>query len=284
MRDELWLKHDARSRLDPKMSLFLKTEGMLGYGVFWSLVEILHYQNDHEFDKNVELGGIAAQLGVEELVLQNIVQRLVMYGLLQEQDGKIFQKRLKAEQAQRSTTKQNILLQKREAARLGGIKSGESRKEAKKQLEELNQLEELENTKHNEASALKHEANELDKKRIDKNRLLVNTPSAPQEGETKKPKPVFNPEGKTKYHDWVYLSDEQFERVKRYYTAKGLSSDDFLEAVRELDSWFENNPQKRPKRTDDAKALMGWPLDRALQRKRNLQMAQHSQNLNNGRR
>lgn len=81
----------------------------------------------------------------------------------------------------------------------------------------------------------------------------------------------FNPENKTKYLDWVYLSEEQFESVKLYYQNKGLSSEDFQEAVRELDAWFSNNQHMRDKRTDDSKALKGWPLDRALQRKANLQ-------------
>ena len=77
----------------------------------------------------------------------------------------------------------------------------------------------------------------------------------------------FNPEGKKKYLDWVYLSPEQFERVRKNYEESGLDRNDFDEAVRELDTWFENNQNMRPKRCDDAKALMGWPKEKAMKLK-----------------
>lgn len=85
-----------------------------------------------------------------------------------------------------------------------------------------------------------------------------------------KHKPKFDPTGKTKYLDWVYLSPEQYARVRAYYEARGLGLDEFEEAVRALDEWFANNPQKRMERTDDAKALTGWPLSEALKRRREL--------------
>ena len=80
----------------------------------------------------------------------------------------------------------------------------------------------------------------------------------------------FNPAGKKKYLDNVYLDDKQLERVKKYYQRKGLEPEDLQEAIRELDRWFTENPKMRLKRVDDAKALMGWPLDNALKRRREL--------------
>ncbi len=98
----------------------------------------------------------------------------------------------------------------------------------------------------------------------------------------KKPPPLFDPTGKTKFLDWVYLSDEQYKRVVKYYEGKGLGPDEFNEAVRELDAWFSNNPKMRAKRTDDGKALIGWPLDRALQRKRELMQTALTEKRYNG--
>lgn len=86
----------------------------------------------------------------------------------------------------------------------------------------------------------------------------------------KKAPKLFNPEGKTKFMDWVYLSDDQLNRVESYYKSKGLEPNDLKEAIRELDRWFHDNPKKRLTRTDDAKALMGWPLDQAIKRKQEL--------------
>lgn len=83
-------------------------------------------------------------------------------------------------------------------------------------------------------------------------------------------KPRFNPEGKMKFLDWVYMDKDQWARIKKYYDEKELSYEDLKEAIRELDRWFGDNPKMRAKRTDDAKALMGWPLDNALKRKREL--------------
>ena len=130
MRDEVWFKHDARSRMDPKMAYFIKCEGMLGYGVFWGILEVLHYQNDQEFDLNIELAGIADQLKLEEITLQKIVDRLVQCGLLEQDGTVVFQARLKRDQAKRSEEASRFKLSMQELGRRGGKASAEKRKSA----------------------------------------------------------------------------------------------------------------------------------------------------------
>jgi len=76
-----------------------------------------------------------------------------------------------------------------------------------------------------------------------------------------------NADGKKRYLDWVYLDEKQLKRATAQYTAKGLTKDDLADAIRLLDAWFENNKKIRKSRTDDAKALIGWPLDEVLKRK-----------------
>lgn len=137
MRDEVWFKHDARSRMDPKMAFFIKCEGMLGYGVFWGILEVLHYQNDHEFDLNIELAGIADQLKLEEITLQKIVDRLVQCGLLEQEGSVISQARLKRDQAKRSEEASRFKLSMQELGRRGGKASAEKRKSA---ILETNQI------------------------------------------------------------------------------------------------------------------------------------------------
>lgn len=77
-------------------------------------------------------------------------------------------------------------------------------------------------------------------------------------------KQAFDPKDKIKFLDNVYMTDVQYEEVKKYYEAHGLGYSLFQEAIRELDNWFENNPGMRAKRTNDAKALKGWPLRNAM--------------------
>lgn len=106
---------------------------------------------------------------------------------------------------------------------------------------------------------------------------ITNTPVLTNGHIPSKTKREFNPEGKTKYLDWVYLDDAQFERVKKYYADKGFGPDEFQEAIRALDKWFDDNPGMRKKRTDDAKALMGWPLERAIARRKQMLDLQRSE-------
>lgn len=77
--------------------------------------------------------------------------------------------------------------------------------------------------------------------------------------------PVFDPTGKTKYLDWVYLSDEEMEKLQAYYERNQLDMEDLSEAIRQLDAWFENNQHMRSKRICDAKTLRTWPMEKARQ-------------------
>jgi len=154
MRDELWIKHDARSRLDPKMARFLKLCGMAGYGIFWAIIEILHYQNDHQINLDSEVQGIADMLNLSGETLQGVVDTAIAVGLFRVEGRSFFQARLKQEQAERSRTKQT-------AGRLGGLKSGEVRRskiseknEAENGKAELNQHNSKQSLEANEATKL----------------------------------------------------------------------------------------------------------------------------------
>lgn len=138
----------------------------------------------------------------------------------------------------------------------------DSNQQANQQAEQQTSNKRLTNEQH--ASNNIQEYKNIRKKE-DKNYTPV-----PTEREPLPSQPKFDPNGKTKYKDWVYLSDEQLKRVQLYYEKHGLNVADLKEAIRELDRWFSDNPKMRAKRVDDAKALMGWPFDRAIQRRKNL--------------
>ena len=122
MRDELWLKHDARSRIDLKMVAFIKRTKASGYGLYWALVEVLHYQRDHELPLE-ELGALGDSMGLSDLETKNILDCAVVCGLFVVENNRVWQTRLKQDQAERSKTKQI-------AGRIGGLRSGESRRAA----------------------------------------------------------------------------------------------------------------------------------------------------------
>jgi hypothetical protein len=87
----------------------------------------------------------------------------------------------------------------------------------------------------------------------------------PPKKRTLKPKEFNPPEGKTKYLKWVYLTDQEKEALINRFKAEGLDKNDVKRAIEHLDCWFENNQKKRFDRTDDYRALIGWPLEKVRQ-------------------
>jgi len=171
-RDELWLKHDARSRMDPKMAFFLKTEGMLGYGVFWALIETLHYQNEHEIELSIELSGLADQYHIDEMALTKIVDRLIECRLFKREGNIIYQPRMKREQAYRSLSKGASIASMSGGGRLGGIISGMKRRGASAlEIQEFRRVEQarLEGSKGSNQRDKRDERDKKDKKDINTN-------------------------------------------------------------------------------------------------------------------
>lgn len=224
MRDEVWCKHDTRSRFDPKMSLFLDKHGMIGYGVFWSLIEILHYQNDHEIDENIELEGIASQLRVTFEHLKTLTEDLIKIGLFQRSEGRIFQARLKQDQAKRSTASSASSASKSASGKIGGIISGAKRRGAS--TEEIQLLRST-----IEAPASSNEATKLEEKRIDKKRIDKNIDThTPVSASVSEPLQEIRPH--------IFLTQTQIDSLK------SKMSD------RELDYWLDqvtSEAQQNPK-------------------------------------
>lgn len=90
----------------------------------------------------------------------------------------------------------------------------------------------------------------------------------------------FEAQGKKKYLQWVYLDDSQLRRVFKNFQKNGLGKDDVAIAIRFLDKWYDDkkHTNTRITRTDDARALIDWPMNKAIERKRqllNLQVAKN---------
>lgn len=86
----------------------------------------------------------------------------------------------------------------------------------------------------------------------------------PQSFKIKKSKPTFDPTGKIKFKDWVYLKEGDQERLEKRMYNLGVDKSWFPRLVEILDAWFEQNPHMRQARTDDYKALIGWPMNELM--------------------
>lgn len=241
--------HAADAQSDPKCKRIIHQCGMAGYGAVWFLVEQMRRDAMLQIQRS-DIDLYAADMRMEEVLLEEIISLALAVGLFVESDGLITAPALVREIENFEEKRDNWRTSKRQ------------QRDKRRTSQNVPQDKEEEDPEEEEEEDKEEDPEEV----LAEPPCCTAQPPAPKS----RPKPIFNPEGKTKYLDWVYLSTDQYKRVVKYYEEKGLDYNDFKEAVRELDRWFGDNPKKRLKRTDDAKALMGWPLDRALERRQRL--------------
>ena len=70
MKDTFYFSHDYNARSDDKIKLLIRKHGMIGYGVFWAIVEDL-YNNANALRLDCE--GIAYDLHVDVKIVENII-------------------------------------------------------------------------------------------------------------------------------------------------------------------------------------------------------------------
>ena len=233
--------HAADAHDDRKWKRIVLRHGAAGYGALWWLIELMRREADlHILTTDLDL--YAADIRIEADDLRAMVATALDVGLFQGDSERFTAPALVRDIEEFETKRDKWRTSKRQLRDNTKTSRGHCEDEEEEDQEEEEEEVEGEEKKKTLPALVK----------------------------PKKPRPQFNPEGKTKYLDWVYLSTDQYKRVVKYYEEKGLDFNDFKEAVRELDRWFSDNPKKRQKRTDDAKALMGWPLDRALERRQRL--------------
>lgn len=126
MKETYYFPHDYHARNDPKCAALLNDFGAAGYGLYWCIVEILHEQKDGKLKKFPKLfSGLAYDFNISiEATTKQIEAMLKDYNLLQEDEKYIWSDRVLQNLDERKS-KYHV---KSEAGRLGGLKSGESRK------------------------------------------------------------------------------------------------------------------------------------------------------------
>ena len=71
-----YFQHDYNVRSDDKIKSLIRKHGMIGYGVFWSIVEDL-YNNANAL--RLDCDGIAYHLRVEEDLVKSIIHDFELF-------------------------------------------------------------------------------------------------------------------------------------------------------------------------------------------------------------
>ncbi len=82
-KDTFYFSHDYNARNDEKIKFLIRKHGMLGYGVFWSIVEEL-YNNANALRTHYD--SIAYDLRTDEILIKSIVEDFDLFVI----DGDFF--------------------------------------------------------------------------------------------------------------------------------------------------------------------------------------------------
>lgn len=91
-KDTFYFSHDYNSRQDEKIKRLIRTHGMQGYGIFWSIVEDL-YNNANAL--RTDYKGIAYDLHSDEQMIRSIINDFDLFVFEEDKFGSLsIQKRL----------------------------------------------------------------------------------------------------------------------------------------------------------------------------------------------
>ncbi|MCJ7447948.1 MAG: DUF4373 domain-containing protein [Bacteroidales bacterium] len=107
-KETFYFSHDYNARSDPKLVRLVMNEGMIGLGIYWSVIEMLYEQNGYIELKNIE--NIAFELHSECDRITNVLKN---HDLFKFKDNKFYSdsvlRRLKIRNAKSAKTKQSAL-------------------------------------------------------------------------------------------------------------------------------------------------------------------------------
>jgi hypothetical protein len=116
-KDAYYFPHDSNAKDDPKCIMLIEELGVEGYGIFWVLIETLRDQPGYKADIRI-LPAIARRYNTTTEKVKAVVTR---YGLFEVEDDQFFY-------SNSLIKRMRPLEDKREQARLAGIRSGEIRR------------------------------------------------------------------------------------------------------------------------------------------------------------
>jgi len=92
-KDSFYFSHDYNARNDEKTLELRLLHGAEGYGLFWMLIETM-CENDNGGVKATLIGGLSLGYGVAKSKLMEVISTCVTVGLLYEEEGYYYSKRL----------------------------------------------------------------------------------------------------------------------------------------------------------------------------------------------
>ena len=133
-----YFSHDYNARHDRKITALVKEYKSSGYGIFWATCELMHEEGDRLDYDEITFGAIAKDLNESEEFIQEVIDKCISkFRLFSKQESKLTSSRVKQNLSGREAKRSK----KQAAGKLGGIKSGESRRS--KQNEALLEANEL---------------------------------------------------------------------------------------------------------------------------------------------
>ena len=104
MKEAYYFSHDANARKDPKIMKLIMAHGMEGYGIYWSLIEMLRESGDYMLSL-CDCNAIAYDLHCEESKVLSIVND---YSLFEVTKDKLFWSRSLVERMKKWAEKSKI--------------------------------------------------------------------------------------------------------------------------------------------------------------------------------
>lgn len=152
-KDAYYFSHDSNAKDDFKCMLLIEELGLEGYGIFWILVETLREQDNYKYPLKL-LSSLARKYNTTKAKMEVVVKN---YNLFQIEDDIFFF-------SSSLNRRMQIMNQKREQARLAGIKSGEARRNKKNELTLNGRSTDDEQMLNNKKKVNKSKLNEIKKK------------------------------------------------------------------------------------------------------------------------
>lgn len=207
-----WFKHDSDASEDEKLLTLKAIYGKAGLCDWWTLCEILSSKEDAKYPKKYLLG-LTKKLELTPEQLDEFIKTLLSLDLLVEEDGFIFSRSMVVRLEEYEATKERNRLKKQGQRK---DKEGTSR----------GQDSEVSGDTSLSLSISNSRSLDLNKKEESAEAPLVR-------------------QGRRKYHDWVYLSDDEYSQAKSFYSQNGLEEKYFEFAIRELDRRLDKKPELR---------------------------------------
>lgn len=223
----------------------LADHGYEALGIFLRLIPILCEYDFYALERK-HFKGVAYALGIPVEALERVIESLLEHRLLIEGDGLIFSPDL-IEWRQEFDKKSEAALSRWQADDPEQLNKAEINftQSLNKDLEKEGVTASISNSRSGSKSKKKREGAGGE-----------NTKPAPRNAlEAWKPPPE-----KQKYADFVWMTEAEFEKARKFYEANGLGTDGLRRAIQHVDRNFRQNPKKRHQYTDDYRSVIGWPL------------------------